>query len=220
MVAIYFNGSRGGLLTTVAILAMYFGRNFKRSKLSIVLGVLVGITIFFLAPNYMTEVNDASKSTYHRIEMWSEGLEMLMQNLFFGIGRGNFRNYTGSLSAHNSAVEIMGETGFPGLFMWIGLVFLALRNIFFYIKETETEQERMIAIALFIGLIGYLVSSMFVTLEYETFYILLALAGVLGRQLKNQPEFARRHIKYIVFASLGWVALVYVFVNLYKLRYY
>jgi O-antigen ligase len=220
IIAIYCNGSRGGFVATIAILVIYFGRNFKRSKLSIAIGVLAVIMMFLLAPSYMTEVNDSSKSAYHRIEMWSEGLEMVIQNPVFGIGRGNFVSYTGSLVAHNSAIEIMGEMGIIGLFIWIGLIFLALRNILLYSKETETEQERLVAIALFIAVIGYLVSSMFVTLEYETFYILLALAGVLGRKLKKQPEFTRGQVKYIVLASMVWVACVYIFVNLYKLLYY
>jgi putative inorganic carbon (hco3(-)) transporter len=219
-VATYFNGSRGGFLATLAVFVLYFGKNLKRSKVSAFFGIALAVGFFVAAPAYMTEVNDGSKSSYHRIEMWSEGFEMVTTHPIFGIGRGNFRSYTGSLVAHNSAVEIMGETGFIGLLIWISLVYLSMKNAYLYAKLAEGQTDRLIAWALFVAIAGYVVSSMFVTLEYETFYFLLAIAGVLGRRLENPLRFGKRDLKIVVLMGLGWLAFTYGLINWYKLRYF
>ena len=82
-----------------------------------------------LAPAYLTRIDDPEKSSYHRIEMWSEGIEMIKQNPVFGIGRGNFKSYTSKLIAHSSPIEIMGETGLPGFLAWIGLIYFSFKSL-------------------------------------------------------------------------------------------
>jgi O-antigen ligase len=220
IVATYCNGSRGGLITTIAIFLMHFGRNLKKSKSTVFLGVAIGALLFFLSPVYMTEINDSSRSSYHRIEMWSEGMEMVISHPLFGIGRGNFKNYTSSLIAHNSAVEIMGETGFIGLLIWIGLIFMALKNTYFFGKNTEVPTQKLIAQALFISIVGYVISSMFVSLEYETFYFLLAIAGALGRQLEKPFRFGMQDLKLVLLTGFTWLVVIYGLINWYKLRYF
>ena len=220
LTAIYFNGSRGGFVTTMAVFLMHFGQRARQSKLMFGLGIILILVLFALAPSHMTELNDSSKSSYHRIEMWSEGFEMITQNPIFGIGRGNFNSYTGSLIAHNSAIEIMGETGFIGLFLWISLIYIALKSVYLSAKQAVTEPDKQFMGALFIAIAGYLVSGMFVTLEYETFYVLMALASVAGRKLETQIIFAKRDLKIVAVASIAWIAIVYCMINFYKVLYY
>ena len=83
-----------------------------------------------IAPSYLTQVDDPEKSSDHRIEMWTEGFEMVTQNPVFGIGRGNFQKYTGKLIAHSSPTEIMGETGVIGLLAWIGIIYLGFKSLY------------------------------------------------------------------------------------------
>jgi O-antigen ligase len=219
-IAIYFNGSRGGFLTALSILLMHFGQNFKKAKIQLVLGVLLSIGIFISAPMYMTQVNDSEKSAYHRIEMWSEGYEMVIQNPVFGVGRGNFRNYTSKLVAHNSAIEIMGETGLVGLFLWFGIIYMALKSVTAFIKESIDEKDKIFASALFISIIGYLISAMLVTLEYETFYALLALCSVIARDVNiNKVEFTKKDFKIILISCFGWCIFVNLFTKFYFMMY-
>jgi hypothetical protein len=75
--------------------------------------------------------------------------------------------------------------------------------------------------ALFIAIVGYINSSMFVTLEYETFYVLLALAGAGARNLPldEKPLIRKKDLKLIAAASLVFLLIVYVGVNIFKVAY-
>ncbi len=215
LVAIYFNGSRGGFLTVLAILVMYHGRDLKVSKTKILFGIAIAFVLFLLAPSYMTTLNDSSKSGYHRVEMWAEGVEMAQQNPVFGIGRGNFRFYTSKLIAHNSAVEIMGETGLVGLFLWAGMIYFSIKNLFYFIKETNNDRDKLFVTGLLLSVIGYVLSSMFVTLEYETFYILLALCSVIGRVCKKPISLDRNDLCIVGFACMAFFITMKLFVMIY-----
>jgi len=71
--AIYYTGSRGGFLATLAVLALHFGVRSRVStfKLAAVGGALS--TVFLAAPAYMTTIHDANRSAQHRVDMWIEG---------------------------------------------------------------------------------------------------------------------------------------------------
>src|SRR4030095_629764 len=129
------------------------------------------LLVYSLAPAHLTTVRDQSHSSQHRVEMWAEGLDMVKEAPVFGIGRGNFQAYTSTLIAHNSAVQMVGETGLVGLFLWVGLIYVSVKGVVAYLKSTEKPEEKTFCAALILSVIGYLLSAQFVTLEYETFYI-------------------------------------------------
>jgi O-antigen ligase len=160
-------------------------------------------------------MQDQSKSAKYRVEMWGEGVEMVQQKPLFGIGKGRFLSYTGKLIAHNSPIEIMGETGLPGLFFWIGLIYVGMKNVVLYARETEDGGSRSYAIALGLSVVGYIISAMFVTLEYETLYFLLGLCASVGFRLKEPAPFTRREFWILSCVTLGWVAGVKAFVMVY-----
>ena len=171
--------------------------------------------IFALAPSYLTTMDDQNKSAKYRLAMWLEGVEMVQQNPVFGIGKGNFLNYTGKLIAHNSSVEIMGETGLPGLFFWIGLLYMGIKNIVYYVRETDNESSRAYAMALGLSVGGYIVSSMFVTLEYETLYFLVGMCAAVGFLLKEPISFTKWDFKVVSVMTLGWVVGMKAFLMVY-----
>lgn len=215
LVAIYFTGSRGGFLTTLVLFALFVAVRYRVSLVKIAFVGTVISMAFMLAPSYITTLDDPSKSSKRRVEMWVEGVEMVQQNPLFGIGKGNFIKYTGKLVAHNSSIEIMGETGLPGLFFWVGLIYMALKNLLFYIRESEDERDKAYAIALGLSVLGYIASSMFVTLEYETLYFLLGLCAAMGYRLKQPNLFTERDFWAISAMTLGWAIFIKVFVMFY-----
>ncbi len=214
--AIFYTGSRGGFLATLAVLALHFGVRSRIStfKLAAVGGALS--TVFLAAPAYMTTIHDANRSAQHRVDMWIEGLEMARYNPVFGVGRGHFADYTGSLIAHNSAVELIGELGVPGILLWSAAIFMALKTVLVFVQSDPDERDRAYAYALGISLAGYLVSSMFVTLEYETLYLLLGMTAALGHQIEPVVRFSRRDA--VVVAAM--VATFFVGLRLFVALYY
>jgi len=191
LLATFYTGSRGGFLATVGVFGLFMLTKFRISpaRMLMIGGVL--LAVLALAPGYLTSTSDAENSAQHRIDMWAEGIEMVRYNPLFGIGRGNFLSYTHRLIAHNSAIEVMGETGVPGLFFWLGIIYMGFKNLFFAYRETQDAMLRSYVIALGLSVAGYIMSSMFVTLEYETFYLLLAFMAAVGRTLSAPPKFTR-----------------------------
>jgi hypothetical protein len=111
----------------------------------------------------------------------------------------------------------MGETGLVGLFFWVGLTYMSLKNVIGYLKFETNEVNRSYVTALGLSVVGYLISSMFVTLEYETYYFLLGLCSVAGKQLAEKIEFTWRDFRIIGSICIGWVLFIKTFVILYGL---
>ena len=71
-----------------------------------------------------------------------------------------------------------------------------------------------------ISIAGYIVSSLFVTLEYETFYMFLGLSRVANNQTDAKEMLDRRDIRNILLIAVACIFVVYVMVNLYKNLYW
>jgi len=215
LLATFYTGSRGGFLATVAVFGLYMMLKFRISLTRIALIGAVLLAVLAVAPKYLTSTSDAEGSAQHRVDMWGEGVEMVTYNPVFGIGKGNFLGYTGKLIAHNSAIEIMGETGFPGLFLWLGIIYMAFKNLYAAYRENEDLEQRSYIVALGLSVAGYILSSMFVTLEYETFYFLLALPAAVGNSLGARPSFTRQDFRLMGTIVVAFFLGVKGFVMLY-----
>ncbi len=216
LLGIYYTGSRGGIMTALAILAMYTLSKFKLSFMKLVMCGLVGLSLLLLGPAYLTSSKDSNGSAQGRVAMWDKGIEMVQTHPVFGIGKGNFVAYTKKLIAHNSAIEVMGETGFPGLFLWLGVSFVGLRNLVLRARETDDPKERRYVLALMFAILGYFVSSLFVTLEYETPYYLLGLTSAVGRWTSGGARLGEGGAKKLLIIMAGY----FVFFKLYVMTYY
>ncbi|MBI3372851.1 MAG: O-antigen ligase family protein [Betaproteobacteria bacterium] len=204
LLGIYYTGARGGYLTAIAIIGLFVALKRGISLKRLVLGGLLGFVILMLAPGYVTSTSDSHHSAQHRVDMWVQGLEMARFNPVLGVGKGNFKSYSGSLIAHNSAIEVMGETGFIGLFLWIGMIYMAFKEMLFFQQQPSIDPvDRAYVGAIGLSIVGYLVSAMFVTLEYETFYMLLAMSAVVGRALPQPAPFSRRDA-FIICVFMGF----------------
>jgi hypothetical protein len=215
LVAIYYTGSRGGFLTTLALISLFIALRYKisLSKIFIIGGIVT--VAFVLAPSYLTTMDDPSRSAKHRIDMWIEGVEMVQQNPVFGIGKGNFQGYTGRLIAHNSSIEIMGETGVIGLFFWFGLIYISFKNLVCYALETDDPVGMSYVSALGLAVAGYLISSMFVTLEYETLYFLLGVCAGVGYLVKQPIQFTEKDFWRLSVITIGWIVGMKAFLVVY-----
>ena len=215
LIAVYFNGSRGGFLTTLFILSAFTVLRYRASLFAYVVGVGLAVVLVMAAPSSLTTIRDQSHSTDHRIDMWAEGIEMATQNPILGIGRGNFGVYTGDLVAHNSAIEIMGEMGFVGLFFWVALIYLCAKGVWQAYVSANDRAMKSLAVAVGISLAGYVVSSMFVTLEYETFYLLLGLSAATGMATGRRLMLRSKDVRNVLAIIAVWFVLLKTYVVMY-----
>ena len=215
MVAIYFTGSRGGFLTTLALVSLHLAVKYKVSLKTILIASTVVTLAFTAAPSHLTQTKDSSNSAQDRVDVWGQGLGMLSSNPVTGVGRGNFLNYTHTIIAHNSGVEIMAETGLVGLFLWISTIVACVRAAYLRLASCESAMEKHVMAATILAVMGYIVSSLFVTLEYETFYMLLAFC-VGGFDPKTSPSVYRgTEFKWCCFAVIAFAGVIKVVVSIY-----
>ncbi|GAB4167760.1 MAG: hypothetical protein Kow00108_00350 [Calditrichia bacterium] len=178
----FLTKSRGGFLTFIIIVFLYFRKKFN-SLFGKILIIIVILGIIGAAPSRFKTINDDSDSAANRIDMWYEGFDMVRYKPFFGIGMGNYAEYTGTKIAHNSFIQIMGETGLIGLYVWLTIIYIIFKNLIRArnsLEDKESDLARYLEAA-FITLIGYLVSSLFITTEFVLFYMLLGIAASLTR---------------------------------------
>ena len=169
------------------------------------------VALYSVAPAHLTSIRDENRSAQHRVEMWAQGVNMVQNNPLFGIGKGNYKAYTGRLIAHSSPIEIMGETGVPGLFFWVLLVYFAMKAQLRLRAGPYPEHDKAIALALWLIVIGYVISAMFVTLEYETFYFLLGICAAVAKQLAPKMTLTRADVFVCGAISIGWILAVKLF---------
>jgi len=173
----------------------------------------LGALVFTLAPSHLTQTKDSQNSAQNRVVMWAHGLDMVEDNPLFGVGKGNFKRYSGALIAHNSFIDIMGETGFVGVLLWVGLIYFSFKTVYLYMRKETEPIYISTARGISLSLIGYLVSSFFVTLEYETLYFLLAIIRSMGASKNILLQPSLKDFSFIIAIVVTMYMIIKVFVS-------
>ena len=215
MFALYCTGSRGGMVAMLAVIVLYVMLRADFSLRAMAISAGIAGLVYLIAPGYLTTIRDQSNSSQYRVEMWAAGLDMIKEYPVLGVGIANFRLYTGRLIGHNSAVEIMGETGVIGLILWLSMLYVSAKGLLVRRAESTDQPERWYLTAMLLALVGYIVSAMFVTLEYETLYILLAWCAVLNRDVHVPVGFSRGDLFNVGKIAFVWVVFLQAFVIVY-----
>ena len=208
--------SRGGWVALAVTTLIYFSR--RVGKRGLIVGVILLAGCAVIAPSRLSRNDERdSSSTSGRIDMWAEGIEMYKSNPVFGIGKGQFMNYTNMLIAHNAFVQNMGETGTLGLFAWIGLIYLAYKSLrTVRAASPYIADKRILRMndAVFASLTGYLSASMFISTDFDLLYLMLGLAGamfIVTRRETGLPleiNFGRRDVRNVLCCVFGGVIAI------------
>ncbi|PCI57701.1 MAG: O-antigen polymerase [Gammaproteobacteria bacterium] len=228
---IYLTGSRGSWLGAGGLLAVYF--------LVINAGPKLFITSIVLSPIAATVItslqSNIDASANGRLEAWYAGIQMLMSNPVFGIGKGQFYDYHG-LVAHNSYIHVAGELGVPGYSLWGGALIFTVLTGYLFIKATKSEpapdkkqlkiekpnedlnNEQLMNKTLFFSLIGFMITGFFISRMFTLLLFIfmgMAMASHI-RLIKIKPEFTQYFDKSLAFKSMGycWVVIVAVYISL------
>lgn len=184
--------SRGAMLALAATIASYFFLQVKSKKHIAMIGVLAIIGAFGTFQLMNRKAADLDGSTNNRIIFWKAGANMAIRNPVFGVGfwgfNENFSSYaidgdTGSeskhMTAHSSWVQVLAETGFMGLFLFLSLWIYAGFKAW-QIRKNEPEY--------FMSIVGYGAAVTFLSHAYLLFpYILLSLS-ITHSFLSNEKE--------------------------------
>lgn len=200
----FFTRSRGGSIGLAIVLLILISGGFFQKPRKWALPISTILIILILLPFIPSEYWERMKtltdfsdpSIRARLEAWRLGLYMISQHPFLGVGLGNFSKNVTRLApltpgirvirsgvAHNAYISIAAETGIITLFFFLLIIISAFRSLR---KNQGLFQERgdfllsSLCRSLLIGLIGYTVSTMFLSQELSrSAWILFGLAAAM-----------------------------------------
>lgn len=225
---IYLTSSRGALLALISVLGVWVWR--RRGMLMAAIlgaGALGGV---MMLPSRMGEIDAGEASAAGRVDAWYSGMEMFVAHPLFGIGPGNFADNNFNLTAHNSFVLVIAETGFFGYVLWLAFVcygFMMMLAVLRHEPEltdpaavADWKVERSIAMTLLLSQVGFYTATFFLSRSYVILlYVLAAL--VLGYYLgarQRYPglprfELSRDLVRWPV-AAVGSIIGLYLLVKI------
>lgn len=142
--ALFLTGSRGGLLTEIAIIAVLalFYIQKGRHKLFFIIGlVLILFSLNYLIQNYLpTDIYYRlfEVSTYEggseRTEIWGNAFELMRSDILFylfGAGWGSYYGYNGYyVVMHNTFISMLCDTGIIGLLLFYSPIVKATKYLY------------------------------------------------------------------------------------------
>ena len=210
VIGVIASHSRGALIGLIAVGAAVFFKSRNKGVMLLVLALLAGI-ILAIAPDRwfdrMGTIDDAKEdgSFMGRVSSWKMNLLVALDRPLTGGGFSSMedpwvwsqyvRQFASldwfiisptpvkPLAAHSIYFQVLGDTGFIGLILFLALLGVGFRNLY-VIRKLAADREdlqwaRDLALALHFSLIGYAVSGAALSLAYfEFYYVLITVAAV------------------------------------------
>ena len=184
-------GKRRGILVGTALLGV------------VALGVVAGSTTYRARVESLFAGNIAESgdkgSLEKRSELLKESLRQAAKHPLFGIGPGNFPQFTeGWQVAHNTYTEFAAEAGIPALALFLLALTGSFRNIRNLRKSPGYQKDLTVHLytdALWASLAAYVAGAAFSSTEYNLFpYFVIAYTCALYR-IGNSPSFGAADVE-------------------------
>jgi putative inorganic carbon (HCO3(-)) transporter len=216
--AIFLTQSRGGILSLGLLVFFMLCKRYGR-MVGIVGGIFIMAGIFIAGPARMGDISPEEASIYGRVEAWSLGLDLFKSNPLFGVGADRFIEYH-FRTAHNSFLLCASELGLFGLFPWVMLILISLKNSFFVATQEHVDTGsglKLCAESIFFGIVAFVSAAFFLSRTYnELLYILVGLSvAVTGIMMRGTDgEFLlieKRDIIYTFLIIVGCLIFIQLF---------
>jgi len=180
---VYLTDSRGAFLAVMAMAGVWLWLR-KGLLIAGTMGA-AGMAVLLMLPTRMQELDAGESSAYGRIETWYDGIQMFIEHPLLGVGVGNFTEHTW-LTAHNSFVLVLAETGIIGYTVWLAMVVYCFLMPIMVLRlpadlgndeyQPLWTQERRLAMTLLITQVGFYACAFFLSRSYVILlYIMLGL---------------------------------------------
>lgn len=192
----YLTNSRGAMLAVLVVAGVYVW--YRRGIVTAGTLGIIGLACMKMLSSRMQELDAGEESAFGRVDAWYAGMHMFLSHPLFGIGAGNFTDYN-DLTAHNSFVLVLAETGFLGFMLWlafVGYAFWMMLTVLRHKPEAamDPEQskhwqdEQVMALALLLSLCGLFAAAFFLSRSYMIVLYLIA-ALVTGYYIGARQRF-------------------------------
>ncbi|MBU0467604.1 MAG: O-antigen ligase family protein [Candidatus Omnitrophica bacterium] len=213
---VYLTNSRGGILAVLATIFFFFVRKTRKFLLGGIIGGVFGAGFLVFAPSRMSELSSSSGSGSSRLDLWYGGIQLFKQNPIFGRGYGMFMEQLPQV-AHNSFVQAAAELGIVGLFLWIAILYSAIKGC--WIVQDKCKAMESYAIALQSSIVGFSAAAFFLTRTYNILlFILIALSGSLmhvywEKDSTVKYDLTKKDLRNILIISIFSLFAVYCFIR-------
>jgi len=223
---IYLTNSRGALLAVAFLVGFWLW--LRRGMVTALVVGGAGLTAMTLLPSRLQELDASESSAAGRIDAWYEGLQMFISQPLFGVGAGNFTEHN-YLTAHNSFVLALAETGFVGFTFWLAFVAYGFRMMLTLyrhkpeLSDPDAEQswktERAIACTLLLALGAFCAAAFFLSRTYNIVLYLIAALIVAEyhgarERFPSLPDFPLgRDLVRIPLYAIAAIVAMYVLVR-------
>ncbi len=211
IISILGSYSRGAFLGLGVTLGFLVLRSRRALVTALVLVGVFGASLYFLpqewfARMYTIQDYEQDASAGGRFDAWTFAFKLARDHPFLGGGQlvGTddrlFKKYVPTAetarAAHSIYFEVLGETGFVGLGLFLLLLFVSFRVGSKIIKTTRHRADlawaRSLAAMLQVGMVGYATAGAFLSLGFfDLYYALVAL--MTATQVVVRRELARPH---------------------------
>jgi O-antigen ligase len=137
-----------------------------------------------------------------RLGVWENGLQLIRDNPFLGVGGGDFSVAEGALhwglgkwaAPHNSFLQITAELGFGGLALFLYLLYRTIRNCRAVAARAHGWDGVWLAKAIEVALCGYIVAGSALSMAYSpVLYLLVAMSVALDHAAaRRRPTAVKR----------------------------
>lgn len=227
--ALYLTNSRGAFVALMAAVFFYFVRKTKKFLLGGIIGTLFVFLIFAFGPSRLALMSTDEESAFNRADAWYYGIELTKANPIFGVGYKMFEEDF-PMTAHNTFVLAMAESGLLGLFFLVGLFYISFKGL--SLVQKNNEHLKNYSYGLQAALVGFaaaafFLSRLYIILPYMLFALSASLVNVTHELTlsplgigKGEGEYCLQNtlgpkdIRNIGFACIGIIGLVYVIIKI------
>lgn len=215
VVGVIASNSRGALIGLIAVGGAMFLRSRNKLRTMIVIIILGGIGLTIAPDRWFDRMSTISSaetdgSFMGRVASWKMNLLVALDRPLLGGGFSAMEDFnawsiylrefsaldfirtgmpTRPLAAHSIYFQVLGDTGFIGFALFVGLLYLGFRNVRVIARLTkdrpDLEWARDVGRFLRFTLIAYAVSGAALSLAYfEFYYLVLTLISVTRRNVE------------------------------------
>jgi len=189
---VFMTQSRGGLIAALLVPGVYLVRRYGVK--AVIPAGLMALPLLLLGGR---SGESAAESTQQRYEAWAVGLDMFHHSPVFGVGARQFGEHH-FLTAHNSFVLTLAELGFPGMVMFVAIVYLTFKSLLVGLRELRhvpgTEAATVWGMSLLASMAGIVFQINTLSFAYHSvLWIFFGLVGAWCSAIRyHRPEFRVR----------------------------
>jgi putative inorganic carbon (hco3(-)) transporter len=210
LMSIVATGERGTILGLAAIGLVFVLASKKRIRNLFLISILTALVFAAMPQEHLDRFSTAGEdeTSLARIRYWKRGVEIFKDHPVLGIGFYNWIPYYAkhypyeSLRAshqeiaHSTPIIVLAELGVFGFIFYYGLALKVIVLNFRSMKMARFDEETIwgrIPFALILGIVGYSVASIFITVTFYPFLFIqaslsAALYNILSKENRFMPD--------------------------------